>query len=249
MLNQASEIRRTAISAIPTVQRNLPPTTYISTANISELIKRGSLAITLRNGTTARIIYKAAEGTGFYLGFALNDRVYARVAFDYQAQGGQRYMQGGYGMIRNHRLPNECAEIAGDQSTPILVSEVIKEGYKGIGSTLMNIALLIGRTQGMERGVILLSLQDGFYEKLGFVKVGNTAKYVLKLQNLPSDFILNITPREGISSNWRPIETVVKTILPILTKAEEQTSLVENLKDRINRIFLRISNLQSKLAA
>jgi hypothetical protein len=169
---QSKTFERKSLKTVPHL-KTIPP--FLNKSSLSAiasgLIKNGYFEFILENGAIGRFIYKDTMD-GFYVGFALKNiekdgyTIFGRVAFDIQPQG---FIQGGYETISLYKPANECQELKKDCSTPILVSDGVKKGYKRIGSTLMGIAMEIAKTKKMSRIEILMPLADKFYvEKLGF---------------------------------------------------------------------------------
>jgi|GEM_PF-3835547 len=185
----------------------------------SNLIQNGFHDLRLSNGAIGRLIYNEMGQNGclkgVYIGFALMDpatekfTVHGRVVF----ANDNGSLHGGYGLIGELAPPNACPELAQDRSTPILVSEAIRQGYKGIGSALMQVLKGIGVEKGLTQIRILQSLSvrsDNFYGNvLGFICRGaGKWSYALKASDAGLDSKLDqIAPLDmTITRDWQPLE-------------------------------------------
>ncbi len=192
---------------------------YIS---IEALVGTGRHGFELLNGAVGQFIFterlSAGKPAGFYLGFSLKNpasedfTIYGRVAFDYERkQTGFFLVHGGYETARIGKPAGECVELAEDRSTPIFVSEGIREGYKGVGTVLMHLAMQIAISKGAGKIKIAQSLSeqsDSFYESLGFYRPRKQiANYDFDLIKYDFDQYAGIKVADAsISASWRPRE-------------------------------------------
>jgi len=188
---------------------------------VARLLENGELSLKLENGAKGKLLYIPGHDNAGYLGFALKDvegegyTVYARVVFASQSEGGVRYLQGGYGikdfqesgaLKENVSLYPELAE---DHSTPVYVSEGIREGYGGVGAFLMLMAMQLGIREKADAFRILVSFADGFYENLGF-RPNSTGRLILDLRRFSNTEqarkVRSIEPKGPALSSafWRP---------------------------------------------
>lgn len=228
---------------------NAPHLSSHSIREISRnLIQNGFHDLRLSNGAVGRLIYNEMGQNGclkgVYIGFALMDpatdkfTVHGRVVF----ANDNGSLHGGYGLIGELEPPNTCPELAQDRSTPILVSEAIRQGYKGIGSALMQVLKGIGIEKGLAQIRILQSLSersDNFYGNvLGFIPRGaGKWSYSLKANDAGLDGKLDqIVPLDmTITRGWQPMEKPAEDVVPALVLPED--SFASRVKNRLWGMF------------
>lgn len=187
---------------------------------IFNMRNRGHQEFRLDNGAVGRLIYREIRENrqlrGVYLGFALQRdtgefTIHGRVVFGRDSVAGRDCLVGGYGLIKQLEPENTTQELLNDRSTPIIMSSGIRQGYRGIGSTLMSLLKGVAVSEGLAGVKILQSLSpeaDMFYDNCGFEE-STPGQWFFDAQenvNIMTNRLERLLPRDNIQLNWQPIE-------------------------------------------
>ena len=217
-------------------------------------MEKGHVDFVLSNGAEGRFIFQEItdgySATGYYLGFALKNidgegyTIYGRAVVDVESQ---HVVRDGNATLHVLNPENACAELYNDSSTPMLISDGIKSGYGGVGSTLVQLGVRFTRKKGYRKIRIILSVADGFYAKVGFAEVRkDEAGWYLMPQNTKGKLMerldkrAQIKPRAGILADWRPAEGVAKRHKP-----DFDASVLDSFATRMKRKLLGVFGVKS----